>query len=179
MTRWSPIGLAVGTSVVVAVTAPVWMLRRRLAVVEVQGMSMEPTLRSGDRVLVSRIPAARVRAGDIVVLERRGPVAQTPDSARPARTARVTQRDWIVKRAVAVAGDPVPPGIARAAGVAPGSAVPAGLLAVLGDNPAHSADSRVWGLLPAELVLGVVRRKLGEQNTSRSRTLSAAGRTDQ
>lgn len=141
----------------------VWVLRRRLVVVDVQGKSMEPTLREGDRVLVRRIAADAVRAGDIVVIERGagpsgGPSARADRLDRLARLDR--RRDWAIKRAAAVAGDPVPASVAAAAGVAPGTAVPAGFLVVLGDNAARSADSRVWGYLPTERLLGVVRRRL-------------------
>ena len=135
-------------------------LRRRLVVVDVHGASMEPTLRQGDRVLVSRIPADAVRAGDIVVIERGSVLSdeRTSPADRPDR-----RRDWAIKRAAAVAGDPVPASVAAAAGVVPGATVPAGFLVVLGDNPVRSADSRVWGYLPAERLLGVVRRRLGSR----------------
>ena len=151
--------LAIG-ALLAAVAAAAWAarkLRRGLAIVEIQGASMEPTFRSGDRVLVSRVPTRGVRIGDIVVLERGG---SEPGDERPTSPGRLAQRDWVVKRAAAVAGDPVPESVAPAAGVAPGTAVPAGLLVVLGDNPAHSADSRVWGLLPTDRLLGVVLRRL-------------------
>jgi signal peptidase I len=132
----------------------VWTLYRRYAIVDVHGSSMEPTLRHGDRVLVRRVRDGGVRTGDIVVIDRFAPDDQ-PAAGRPAH------RVWVVKRAAAVAGDPVPGSVARAAGVAPGTAVPAGRLAVLGDNPMHSTDSRVWGYLPTDRLLGVVRRRIG------------------
>lgn len=134
-----------------------WTLHRRYAVADVQGSSMEPTLRHGDRVLVRRVRDGGVRAGDIVVIERFAPDNQ-PRYRHPGRSPR---RVWVVKRAAAVAGDPVPESVAHAAGVAPGTAVPAGRLVVLGDNPPHSTDSRVWGYLPTDRLLGVVRRRLG------------------
>ena len=143
------LGLAAGSCLL-------WTLHRRYAVVDVRGASMEPTLRHGDRVLVRRIRHGRVRTGDIVVIERFAPDDQ-PDEQPDERARRV----WVVKRAAAVAGDPVPGSVARAAGVAPGTAVPAGRVVVLGDNPAHSTDSRVWGYLPTDRLLGVVRRRMG------------------
>ena len=138
----------VAVSGFVAAFCLLWTLYRRYAVVDVHGASMEPTLRHGDRVLVRRVREGGVRTGDIVVVERFG----WDDQPR---------RVWVVKRAAAVAGDPVPGSVAHAAGVAPGSAVPAGRLVVLGDNPAHSTDSRVWGYLPTDRLLGVVRRRMG------------------
>lgn len=144
---------SISLPVLAAGSCAAWVLRRRLVVVDVLGTSMEPTLRHGDRVLVSRIPVGGVRAGDIVVIER-GAAPESPS----ARTDR--RRDWAVKRAAAVAGDPVPASVAAAAGVTPGTTVPAGFLVVLGDNAVRSADSRVWGYLPTERLLGVVRRRL-------------------
>ncbi len=137
----------------------VWTVARRYAVVDVQGSSMEPTLRHGERVLVRRVPESGVRTGDIIVVERFAPDDQERHARLPGRLAH---RAWVIKRAVAVAGDPVPGSVAYAAGVAPGTAVPAGCLVVLGDNRAHSTDSRVWGYLPADRLLGVVRRRLGK-----------------
>jgi len=145
---WTVLGLALGACLL-------WTLRRRYAIVDVRGASMEPTLRHGDRVLVRRVREGGVRTGDIVVVERFG----SDDQPR---------RVWVVKRAAAVAGDPVPGSVAHAAGVAPGTAVPTGSLVVLGDNPAHSTDSRVWGYLPTDRLLGVVRRRMGAGERDRS-----------
>ena len=119
---------------VVAVT----VLRRRLLLVTVEGVSMEPTYRPGDRLLVRRTAPASVRRGSVVVFA-------APHGAAP------TDPPLMVKRAVAVPGDPVPDGVPVA-----GPVVPAGHLVVLGDNAAHSADSRTMGYLPAGDVVGVV-----------------------
>ncbi|MGW5261166.1 S26 family signal peptidase [Microbispora sp. NPDC004025] len=128
--------------------AAVTAIRRTLHVVEVHGESMEPALRSGDRVLVRRLrPGRRVRRGDVVVISRVGPgEGFTLDGGT----------NLVIKRAAAVAGDPVPPefegsGEAR---------VPPGRLLVLGDNPSRSTDSRQWGLLPESRIAGVVIRRL-------------------
>ncbi|WP_248960691.1 S26 family signal peptidase [Sphaerisporangium perillae] len=117
--------------------------RRRYLVVTVHGESMAPTYREGERVLVRRAPLAEVRPGQVVVVE---------DPVPPGR--------WIIKRAAALPGDPVPGEVAAAAGAAPGSRVPAGCLVLLGDNPAASADSRRFGYIPAGRLLGVVSRSL-------------------
>ncbi|MEV4457104.1 S26 family signal peptidase [Microbispora sp. NPDC049633] len=134
--------------------AAVTAIRRTLHVVEVHGESMEPALRSGDRVLVRRLRPGRpgrrvrrVRRGDVVVISRVGPgEGFTLDGGT----------NLVIKRAAAVAGDPVPPefegsGEAR---------VPPGRLLVLGDNPSRSTDSRQWGLLPESRITGVVIRRL-------------------
>jgi len=116
--------------VAVALASGVWV-RRRLVVVVVEGPSMLPTLQPGDRVLVRRTSLARIRSGQVVVLRRPGPQA------------------WMIKRAAAVPGEPWDD-----------RPVPAGWLAVLGDNPDSSADSREFGLVPAASVLGAVVRHL-------------------
>lgn len=117
--------------------------------------SMEPTLRSGDRILVNRL-ASRYAAparGDIVVF------------AYPKNPART-----FVKRVIGLEGETVelrdnqvfingrllnepylhqgdyPP-------FGP-QTVPAGSVFVLGDNRRESGDSRDWGLLPKSYIVG-------------------------
>lgn len=133
--------------VVLAVSAVVaWLLvlRSRLLVVTVRGVSMEPTYHSGDRLLVRRARLNRVRAGQVVVVRVE---AASPDDPTQGR---------MVKRAVAVPGDPVPPQIP-----VPGPRVPVDSLLVLGDNLARSNDSRRLGYLPADALIGVVLRPIG------------------
>ncbi|MEU7877258.1 S26 family signal peptidase [Microbispora bryophytorum] len=143
---------------------------RTLRVVEVHGESMEPGLWSGDRVLVRRVRPGRprrpgrpgrsglfarrvrwvrrrVRRGDIVVISRVGP---------GEGVALDGGTNLVIKRAAAVAGDPIPPGF-EALGE---TRVPPGRLLVLGDNPSRSTDSRQWGLLPECRITGVVLRRL-------------------
>jgi signal peptidase I len=138
--------LAVLSIVLVAAAATVAVLRRRFVSVDVFGTSMEPTLRPGQRVLVRRVPLARVFRGQLVVI---APPADLPN--------RDGNPPWLVKRAVALPGDPIPTGVTVAAR---DNRVPAGHLAVLGDNPTRSFDSRAAGLFPAEALLGVVVRVL-------------------
>ncbi|MET7328133.1 S26 family signal peptidase [Nonomuraea sp. NPDC005650] len=123
-----------------------WVRRRHL-LVTVSGPSMEPAYESGDRVLVRRVPFARVRRGQVVLIKR--------DRA-PARD-HLKEPDFIIKRAVAVPGDPVPhiefPELAE-------TAVPPGSLLVVGDNLARSYDSRHHGYVPMGRFVGVVVRQL-------------------
>ena len=125
--------------------AALWLwVRRRLVVVTVEGPSMEPALRDGDRVLVRRVPLPKVRTGQMMVA-RRPSLPGRPEDAGPL----------LIKRVVAVGGDPVPAEVRAAIG---DDRVPHGCLVVLGDNRARSADSRHWGYITAEHLLGVVLR---------------------
>jgi signal peptidase I len=60
-----------------------------------------------------------------------------------------------VKRVVAVAGDPVPPGVP-----VPEAHVPEGHRVLVGDNPARGHDSRTTGYFDAAVPLGVVVRRI-------------------
>ncbi|MGN9919538.1 signal peptidase I [Micromonospora palomenae] len=149
-------------------------LRRGWVVVTVEGRSMAPTLVPGDRVLVRRIPPARIQVGQVVVVEK--PVDggwRTPPLAHSAAPA--TDRSWIVKRAVAGPGDPVPTDVMPAtfagdvatsrSGVAGSDGdiarVPLGQFMLLGDNRDGSLDSRSFGFVPGSRILGPVHRRMG------------------
>ncbi|BEL07886.1 S26 family signal peptidase [Actinoplanes sichuanensis] len=152
MTGWMLLIGVLGTAGLLGAT--VLVQRRRLVLVTVRGASMLPTLRDGDRVLVRRLSGAQVRPGQIVVLEH-------PDSDdggyRATAAAGVRDRRiWMIKRCTAVAGDPIPPGLPGRCHT-PDGRVPAGVLTVLSDNPTHPNDSRRFGFLPYERVLGVAR----------------------
>ena len=43
-------------------------LRRKVAIVTVRGRSMQPALKAGDRLLIRRVSAGRLRTGQIVVI---------------------------------------------------------------------------------------------------------------
>lgn len=138
-------------------------------VTRVRSWSMHPTLRPGQWLWVRRVRRAdQLRRGDIVVV----------DSAEVGRV--------IVKRAVGLPGDRVrigPDGRVRLddvavdephAQVVPGTdrtyEVPAGHLLLLGDNRAHSSDSRAWRqpYVPVSSVLGRTgRRAAGLRHSSR------------
>ncbi|MDW5326955.1 S26 family signal peptidase [Plantactinospora sp. KLBMP9567] len=143
----------VSAVVVAAATGGVagWWLRHTFLVTTVAGRSMVPTYTEGDRLLVRRVRLAMVRRGDVVVL------ADRDLPRRPARSA-AARRDppgelLIIKRAVAVPGDPVPAGVP-----VPDRVVPPGRLIVLGDNADASYDSRNAGYYAADTLIGVVVR---------------------
>lgn len=109
--------------------------RRNLILITVRGDSMAPTYRSGQRLLVRR---GGYRTGEAVVF-------------RPP-LSRVHDVEWLVKRAAAVGGDPVPADLSERTTVA---VVPPGRLLVRSDAP-DGLDSRQFGLIDNRDVLGVV-----------------------
>jgi signal peptidase I len=124
------------------VTVVLLWLRRAYLLVSVSGRSMEPTLRSGQRVLARRTDLLRVRRGDVVVLY---PPPDAPD-----------EEVLLVKRIFAMPGDPVPPARVPKLRDLPDGRVPPAHLVVLGDNPPWSLDSRQLGLFPADRLVGVL-----------------------
>ncbi|WP_433061005.1 signal peptidase I [Dactylosporangium sp. CS-033363] len=151
--------LALGAAFALLVAA-LAVLRRRFMAVTVSGVSMQPTLQPGDRVLVRRAGLGTVKAGQVVVLHDDG-------------------AELMIKRAVAVPGDPVPAIDVTGTAVLDGRTVPPGRMVVLGDNPAFSLDSRRLGFLPGERLLGVVVRRLspGPPQDFGARADRAAGGT--
>jgi signal peptidase I len=136
------------------------LARRRFVVVTVVGASMEPTLRPGDQVLVRRQGSDKLGVGVLVVF-------QEPGGHHRSRTpaSGIARRSWAIKRIAAVPGSAVPDSVRSAAGGA--DIVPPGMLVVLGDGT-RSGDSRQWGFIPADQVLGFVVRKLTSVRSSRA-----------
>lgn len=133
-----------------AIGVLVW-LRRRYLYATVTSESMMPTLRVGDRVLVRRRKADRVRVGDIVVITR-------PAGGGPG---------WVVKRVVALPGDPVPRDGFPALRDTDHAVVPPGRLVVLGDLGPRSQDSKQLGYFRTADLLGVVPRPVSAADRSR------------
>jgi len=149
----------------------------------IPSVSMLPTLEEGDRVVVSRV-AYRVhepRRGDVVVFEATSrEAASGDDDAWPVRVVRgffetvglvhPSTEDFI-KRVVGLPGETVEGRDGRiwidgraldepylTEGTEPGTfapvKVPEGHLFVMGDNRENSRDSRYFGPVPIEKVVG-------------------------
>jgi signal peptidase I len=119
-------------------------------------ISMEPTLFEGDRVLISRLSYHfhDPKAGDVVVFH-----------------SPVDTREDLVKRIVAVGGDTVAirdgdllinglavdePYLAEQGfrGAYPETTIPEGQVFVLGDNRNNSGDSRLFGPIDKDSIIG-------------------------
>lgn len=117
-------------------------LRRDLIVVDVQGRSMEPALRQGDRLFCSTRRA--IWKGAIVL------------RAPSLGAARVP----VVKRVVALAGE-----------VRNGTPIPPGYCWIEGDSEAGSTDSRSFGPVPVRELAGVAVARLGSDGLLDLRSL--------
>ncbi len=125
---------------------------------QVQGVSMQPTLQSGDRVLVNKL-ALRLgppRIGEIVVLH---PPLNTPEDFIKRIVAlggqTVAIRDGVVYVNGKVQPEPYLPTSCRGPRTMGPVRVPAGDVWVLGDHRAVSEDSTIFGPVPLTSIRGV------------------------
>ncbi|CAN8074025.1 unnamed protein product [Agarophyton chilense] len=142
-----------------------------LGIYSIPTVSMEPSLHVGDALLVEKLSLRDTppRDGEIVLFT---PPSRLQNillsSAQRQSSSRLPRRnDLFVKRVVAVPGDVIE---VRLTGVyvngrkvdeiVPNSpvveprSIPEGFVFVVGDNPNQSLDSRYWGLLPIDCVVG-------------------------
>ncbi|MGP8078194.1 MAG: S26 family signal peptidase [Thermoplasmata archaeon] len=115
-----------------------WWWRQRVVV---HDESMWPTLRPGDRLLVDRRAYRNrgPRVGDLVVLV---------DPEAPTR--------WLVKRVAAVGPGSVPSGPDLTDIGHPSPEAPPGMVLVASDAPGPARDSRRFGPVPVEKLIGKV-----------------------
>lgn len=147
-TLLQPIGIAVVLAMVV---------RAAVHIYAIPSASMAPTLVSGDQVVVTRYLLGQPHRGDVIVF--RSPIAED---------------ELMVKRIIGMPGDLVDsrlgrvrvathtlaePYVARqaATGAIPAQIVPPDSYFVLGDNRDDSLDSRSWGVVPREAIVGRAR----------------------
>lgn len=149
--HWRSVASATVQIAVLALLALAFFLRTP----QVSGLSMAPHIASGEFVLINTM-AYRLHGpahGDIIAFHHDGPTAET-----------------FIKRVIGLPGDRIR--IDRGRVFVNGApldepyvrfpddrsfaevTVPAGSLYVLGDNRADSDDSRFWGFVPQNAVLG-------------------------
>ncbi len=160
---WIDVAIGAALAVIMGVLLKTFVL----AAVQVPTASMRGTLLPGDFILVNKLQR-QTRIGDVVVVHP--PACAVTGSARGDVL--------FVKRCIATGGDTVEfqsQGIAvnQKNLILPGTAafwldpgrgfrndagkrivVPQGSLFLLGDNPSESSDSRTWGCIPVEDVVG-------------------------
>ncbi len=127
--------------------------------------SMTPTLQVGDRIAVDKL-SGTIRRGDIVVFHR---APGDHDPQYPVLVKRVIglPGDTISQRGLTITIDGVPvrqPWLPRQTGIcaAPSETVvtqriPAGHYFVMGDCRGDSSDSRFWGTVPSDHIIGKVQ----------------------
>jgi signal peptidase I len=143
-----------------------WLLRHFLIVVVVEGMSMAPTLQHGDRVLaICHWPAKWVHKEDIVLLR---------PWLIPSPEASSLEIKFYIKRIVGLGGETFTASCCKVPTIdhldqttTNGQQsrqrtwhIPPRSVFVCGDNGPESIDSRHWGSVPIESILGIVVMKL-------------------
>ena len=144
---------------------------------KVEGASMEPTLHSGQYLLINKVGYARADGTPLTTVVKQDP--STGSSylfGGPNRGDIIVFRSPVqpdkdfIKRVIGVPGDTVEvrggqvvvndqpieePYIRdRSPYLVPRQVVPPGHYYVLGDNRPNSSDSHVWGLVPADNIIG-------------------------
>lgn len=147
------------------------LVRRALAVITIQGGSMLPELNPGDRLLIYRwYPRGRLRCGQVVLLTSPGSSQQ--------QYAHLPSAEMYIKRIVGLGGEDITTSITELHQVhrkeqelyynARGYKtwhIPEGYIFVCGDNRRESVDSRLWGPISRQNVLGVVLTKLSRASS--------------
>ena len=135
--------------------------------------SMTPTLLAGDRIFVDKLPPVThdIRRGDIIVFRR---VPRDTALSRPSDLVKrviglpgetITSRGDVVDINGKRLAEPWLPNLAKLPAslrcyspdlYIPRTVIPPDSYYVLGDCRANSADSRVWGPVPASNIIGKV-----------------------
>jgi signal peptidase I len=143
---------------------------------KVEGASMEPTLHTGQYLLINKVGYSRLEGTPLAFLDHRGGAGDGYLFGGPQRGDIVVFRAPVqpdkdfIKRVIALPGDTIEvrggqvwvndqlidePYIRdKAPYLVPRQTVPPTHYFVLGDNRPNSSDSHVWGLVPAENIIG-------------------------
>ena len=151
--RWTVVAVAAALCVLAAVVGPGLQLAR------IEGQTMAPTLGDQDRVIVNRLAYAMSspQRGDVVMLRYprdqrklfvKRVIAEGGDTLR-IEDGRVYVNDRLLDDAY-VAAD------ARTHEDLGNQVIPAHQYVVMGDRRNNSSDSRYWGLVQEDLILGRV-----------------------
>ncbi len=123
--------------------------------IRVEGFSMEPTYHNNNYIVVSKMTYKfkEVSRGDVIIFEY--PIAPEEDFIKrviglPGDTVEVANGNVILNGNILVE-DYI---VAAPVREYPSFTVPDGTLFVMGDNRNNSSDSRTWGPLPIENVIG-------------------------
>jgi len=158
----------------VALGALVIALVLRLLVVQayvIPSDSMVPTLVDGDRVVVNRLSysAGDVERGQVIVFERPPSLPGTDDVIKrviglPGETIRFVDDQVYIETKRVVESYLLVPDSTRSKGMIPGCAqdnpaadrctIPEGFVFVMGDNRVGSDDSRVFGPVEIDTIVG-------------------------
>lgn len=111
--------------------------RAAVRIYAIPSASMAPTLQVGDHIVVTPYHGDAPARGDVVVFRAPG-----------------AGDELMVKRIAGTPGDAVDAGAGRIV------IVPQGCVFVVGDNRQDSFDSRHWGPLPRDLIVGRARMVL-------------------
>lgn len=147
-TLLQPIGIAIALAVVV---------RAAVHIYSIPSASMSPTLEVGDRIVVTRYFGGDPERGHVIVF-------QSPRD----------EGELLVKRVIGVPGDLVDARLGRvrigehtvpepyvlhqaASGAIEPQVIAANCYYVLGDNRDESLDSRSWGVVPRDRIIGRAR----------------------
>jgi len=132
------------------------LVRGAMHIYSIPSASMAPTLAVGDRIVVTRYFASAPERGHVIVFRA------------------ADGRELLVKRVIGVPGDVVDSRVGRvrvgghtlpepyvlreaATGAIESQVVPGGSYFVLGDNRDESVDSRSWGVVPHDRIVGRAR----------------------
>jgi signal peptidase I len=180
--QWIGLILEMAVLFIIALVLAMFLQAFFIKPFEIPSPSMEPTLMEGDRVLVDRVTYhfRTPRRGEIIVFrfnpnepanwtQGTNPISRSLDLL--AEVLNITHQGEapFIKRVVGVAGDTVEmrDGVLYVNGqIEPENykyipdtsngkwVVPAGTVMVMGDNRSNSNDSRRWGFVPYQSIMG-------------------------